>query len=112
MPRTALAIQQITRNNGAQLVSVVPDAANGNNYVNDGRTELIVHNGDAAPHSVTIKSVPAGDYGRSGDIVVAVAAGERAALGPFDKVGFNQADGTVNVDWTSSVSMKVATRQF
>jgi hypothetical protein len=110
MPRTAIAIQKIAANSGAQLVSVTPDAGNGNNFTNDGRTELIVHNSDAAPHTVTVKSV-ACSHGRTGDIAVPVAAGERAFLGPFDPGGFNQSDGTVNVDWTASTGMKVATRQ-
>lgn len=110
MPRTSIAIQSIPRNGGAQLVSVTPDAANGNSFTNDGKTELIVHNGDAAPHTVTVRSVN-DPYGRTGDVAVPVAAGERAFLGPFEQNLFNQADGTVNVDWTASTSMKVATRQ-
>jgi hypothetical protein len=106
MPRTAIALQTITRNAGAVLTEVTPDAVNGNNFVNDGKTELVVHNGDAAPHTCTVRSV-ACSHGRTGDIVTVVAAGKRAVIGPLDQNAFNQPDGTVNVDWDASTSVKV-----
>lgn len=110
MPRTAIAVQTVQANKAAQLTSVTPDAVNQNNFVNDGNTELVVHNGDAAAKTVTIASVPC-EHGRTGDVAQVVAAGERAILGPFDKLLFNQADGTVNVDWSASTNVKVAARK-
>jgi hypothetical protein len=112
MPRTSIAIQSVTGNNGAQLTSVTPDAVNGNMFDNDGKTRLVVHNGDATSKTVTITGVPC-SHGRSGNIVQAVAAGERAVFGPFDQNLFNQPgptdQGKVYVDWSASTSVKVGT---
>jgi len=110
MPRTAIAVQAVQKNKAGQLTSVTPDAVNQMNFVNDGETELVVHNGDGSAKTVTIVSVPC-EHGRTGDIVQNVAAGERAILGPFDKLLFNQADGTVNVDFSASTNVKVSARK-
>jgi hypothetical protein len=115
MPRTAIAIQSVPRNGGAVLALATPDAANGNNFANDGKTELVVLNTDAAPHTVTVRSV-ADAFGRTGDVPVVVPAAVGAVpgtafLGPYEQNLFNQPDGTVNVDWTASTGMKVGTRQ-
>lgn len=110
MARTALAIQSIPANSGAQLTSATPDAGNGNYFPNDGQTVLVVYNGDASSKTVTVVSVPC-SHGRSGDVAVTVAAGAQAELGPFQTDTFNQADGTVQVNWSASTSVKVTARR-
>ena len=106
MARTALAVQELPLNSGALLTEATPDAANGNNFPNDGHIELVVHNGDASSKTITVRSV-ACSHGRTGDVVVVVTAGNRAVLGPFATDIFNQVDGSVNVDWSASTSVKV-----
>jgi hypothetical protein len=112
MARTAIAIQSVSGNSGAQLTSVTPDQANGNMFDNDGRTRLVVHNGDATSKTVTITGVTC-SHGRTSNIVQAVAAGERAVFGPFEPSLFNQPgpsdQGKVYVDWSASTSVKVGT---
>jgi hypothetical protein len=112
MPRTAIAIQSVAGNNGAQLNEVTPDAVNGNMFDNDGRTRLVVHNGDAASKTVTVRAI-ACSHGRSVDVSQVVAAGARAVLGPFDPSLFNQPgptdQGKVYVDWSASTNVKAGT---
>jgi hypothetical protein len=114
MARTAIAVQQVAKNSGAQLTSVTPDAVNGNILPNDGNTELIVHNGDASSKTVTITSV-ACSHGRTSNLAVPVAAGERAVIGPLEPGAWNQSGadaGKVYVDWSASTNVKVAARQI
>lgn len=101
MPRTALAVQEIQAGKAAQLAGPAADQANGNSFVNDGHTRLVVKNGDASSRTITVVS-KACSHGRTGDVSQPVAAGEVAVLGPFDPATFNQTDGTVNVDWSAS----------
>jgi hypothetical protein len=116
MPRTAIAIQAIARNNGAQLVSAGADQANGNIFPNDGKTVLVVKNGDASPRTCTIVSV-ACSHGRTQDLAVVVANGEEAVIGPFDAEAFNQKSGAdigqVYVNWSAgtAATVKVTARQ-
>jgi hypothetical protein len=112
MARTAIAIQSVGGNGGAQLTEVTPDAVNGSMFDNDGRTRLVVHNGDAASKTVTIRAVSC-SHGRSVDVVQVVAAGARAVFGPFDQSLFNQPgptdQGKVYVDWSASTNVKAGT---
>lgn len=109
MPRTALAIQEIRRNNGAQLTDNNADVTNGQIFDNDGNTILVVHNGDASSRTCTVKGV-ACSHGRTADVAVAVAAGARAEIGPFDQALFNQSGadaGKVHVDWSAATPTTV-----
>lgn len=114
MARTALAIQDIPANSGAQLVTAAPDSANGNMFDNDGTVELVVRNGSGAPVTPTIVSVPC-SHGRSGDQAPAIAAGAMAVLGPFSPDLFNQRSGVdagkVYVNWSASASVTVTARR-
>lgn len=111
MPRTAIAVQSVQRNKGAQLASATPDVGNGNSFVNDGKTVLVVTNRSGVTVNVTVRSV-ACSHGRTLDVVVPVVAGADGEVGPFDINIFNQADGTVNVDWDVSASIKVTPRSI
>ncbi len=113
MAKTALAIQDIPANSGAQLTEATPDAVNGNMFPNDGNVVLVVTNSDAAAKTVTVASVPC-SHGRTGDVVVNVAASSRAEIGPFSTDLFNQRAvdaGNVYVSWSASVNVKVCARR-
>lgn len=105
MPRTSLAVQTIVRNSGAQCAEPGADQANGNVFINDGKTRLIIRNGDASPRTATVRSVLC-SHGRSGDITCGpIAAGTSAECGPFDIPLYNQSDGiSVNVDWSAGTT--------
>ncbi len=73
---------------------------------NNGRQLLLVQNTDAGAQTVTITSVARN--GRTGDITTySLAAGEFAIFGGFDRAGFNQSDGTVQVE-ASDAAVKCA----
>lgn len=108
MAREALAVETLP-NHGSVTLAATAAHADGNAFVNDGKTLLIVRNGDVAPKEVTVKSVPC-SHGRAGDVVKTVAAGATAVLGPFDQSGFNQAGadvGKVFVDYDAVTTVTV-----
>lgn len=110
MPRTNIAIQEVAKNAGAELTETNADQANGQMFENDGRTVLVVRNGDASTRTVTVVGV-ACSHGRTANIAVAVQAGRVAELGPFDRDLFNQPSGAdqgkVYVDWSASTPTTV-----
>lgn len=110
MPRTSIALQSIPKNNGAQITTVAADAANGMQFPNDGTVELHIAQG-AGARVVTVRSV-ACSHGRTGDVVISVAANTQATGGPFDPALFNQ-PGTnlVNVDFDAATNTTIGAPQ-
>lgn len=106
MPRTALVVQAIQKNNGAQLVNAGADQANGNSFVNDGATTLVIQNGDASPRTLTVHSVSC-SHGRTGDLSIVIAASAQCKVQSLEKGLFNQADGTVQLDWSAGTTSAV-----
>lgn len=109
MPLTSIAVQAIAKNAGAELVDVNADQANGNKFLNDGRTRLVITNGDGSPRTATVTSV-ADPFGRTGDVAVIVTNGKSAVIGPFDPLLFNQADGTITLNWSAGTTTAVKVR--
>ena len=66
-------------------------AAGGDSFANDGKTFLIVNNGDASPIDVTIDAKGDCDQGFDHDVVVAVAATTEIQIGPFPTRRFSGA---------------------
>lgn len=89
MPRVAIPIQEIARNNGAEAVDVNADQANGHYFDNDGNTLIVAHNGDGVSRDVTFVS-KACSHGRTGDKVISVAAGKRMVFPALDPDLWNQ----------------------
>jgi len=54
----------------------------------DSKTSVLAVNSDTAPHDVTITSAPDTPFNRAVDLVVTLAAGEIALLGPFKRAGW------------------------
>ena len=89
MARTAIAVQEIGLNAGATITWTNSDQANGMIFANDGRTVLLVKNGDASARVVTIASV-ADEAGRIGDQVPSVAAAATYCFGPLRPAWWSQ----------------------
>lgn len=110
MPRTVIAIQEVAKNKGAELTDVSADQANGMMFDNDGRTVLIVQNGDGVTRTVTAVSV-ACSHGRTLDVAQAIVTLKRGILGPFDMDQFNQKSGAdqgkVYVDFSAGTTSAV-----
>lgn len=107
MPRTAIPVVNPNKNAGGIVAPTAADNGNGMSFVNDGDTLLMVEGTGAI--TVTVKSV-ADALGRTGDVVQILASGDLGQFGPLDPGGFNQADGTVNVDLTSANGKVYAVR--
>lgn len=86
-------------------------AANGDQFINNGRTWLSVKNGDSASHTVTVTCVGTCSYGLNTpahDVVVAIAAGAERIFGPFDPTRFNDGTGRCSIVYSALTSMTVA----
>lgn len=99
MARTPLPVMPAART-GTQLAFTPSDQVNGNSFLNDGQTVLIVRNPTGAPINITLRTtlVADGDL-KLPDRVVSVPNGIVALLlGAFVQGTYNQADGSVFVD--------------
>ena len=85
----------------ADLVPTAVVAADDAQFQNDGDIFLVVENGGVGAETLTVVSV-ASEYGRTGDIDIAPAAGEKRVAGPFPPHLFNQSDGYVHLDTADS----------
>lgn len=86
------------------------DAANGNEFTNNGRALIeITNGGTGSPITATI--ITNGTYSVGSvayaiaDLAVSIASGVTKVCGPFDTTLFNSATGTVQIDWSSGTSM-------
>ena len=113
MARTNIAIQNVDANEQLTPTFSAMDDVNDHDFVNTGRELVIVQNDDGSPHTVTIVSKGDPVYGRTGDLVKAVAAGAREIFGFLNPSGWNQAAGSlVHVDIDDDTSMTVAVCQI
>lgn len=100
MARTALAVTQLKQNNyavqaGDLAVPFASDLANGNAFQATGQEILLAQNTDAAPHNMTVTSVP-DHLGRTQDIAsYSVPANSSAAIEASVMEGWKQADGNI-----------------
>jgi len=109
MAATALTVVEIPRwGIGVDPGYESADSANGNSFVNDGKTRLIVRNGGGSSINVTVTS-PASPLTANEQLakVTAVPAGEDRIFGPFKRAVFND-DGAVIVDFSDDTSVTVA----
>jgi hypothetical protein len=112
MARTNIPIEEIPANGGSlEITGIAGDATNDHSFVNDGRTLLYVKNGDVSAKQATVVSV-SDQFGRTGDEVLSVTAGETALFGPFLPAIWNQAGGVVNVDLDADTSVEVAAVRY
>lgn len=110
MARTLIAATTVPANGGeAAITWTNADAVNGMYFANDGKTVLLIKNGDVATHTATVTSV-ADPFGRTGDVAMATIAGATNAAGPFPPNLFTQRDGTgqVLVGFDAGTSVTVA----
>ena len=110
MSQTALVIEKPGLV-AAALTNAAADGVNGNFFINNGRTLLVIKNGGASSITATVTSVP-DPYNRTGDVPVTVAAGAEMVVGPFEQTLFNQASGAgaggVLLAWSDATSVTVS----
>lgn len=106
MARTALAVTPAART-GTPLAFTASDQVNGNSFINDGQTVLIVRNTSGAPVNITLRTIFTADGDlKIPDRVVSIPNGIVAMLlGAFVPSFYNQADGSVSVDCAASLQL-------
>src|SRR5688500_167062 len=103
MARTALTPQSFTSAGAVPAYSAAN--ADGHSVVNSGRTLLHVKNGGGSSINVTIQTPGSVDGLALPDKVIAVANGAEKIIGKLATNVYNQADGTVNVDFSAVTSV-------
>jgi hypothetical protein len=114
MPRTALTVQDSGRITPlTNSTRHTPDVANGNSFIDDGKTILIVINGGAGSTVLTVDVPQLYDT----DLVIpnrtyTITAGQRKIIGPFSAM-YRQTDNNIqnqvliNFDVSTSVTVEV-----
>jgi len=89
-------------------------AAGGDAALNDGRVILLINNGDASSHTVTVTAQTTsfddqqyGDATKS-DASILVPAGSEALIGPFAPQAFNDSNGDIQITYDAVTSMTIA----
>lgn len=110
MARTTLTVTTTAASGTVWPAMSAADAANGNQFTNDGRTGMIIANGGGAPITATITTNNTYNVGSTtyavNDLTVVVATGTSKIVGPFDRTLFNSS-GSVLVDWSNDTLVTV-----
>lgn len=108
MARTDIPVQSMDPNGNVLITMTAADSSNNMEFLNDGRTVLMVVQGGSGTPTVTVVSV-ADAIGRTGDIVRATSINTTRVYGPFSpKSAWNQTNGKVNLDLDTSTGTTVA----
>jgi hypothetical protein len=108
MARTLIALQVVATTGLAPTYGAV-DQPNGNYFDNlAGDRCLHVKNASGGGLTVTIQTPATMDGEPVAELAVSVPAGQERMIGPFSKRTFNQADGSVYVDWSTGGSITAA----
>jgi hypothetical protein len=109
-----LTIQSLSDEDGG-AITFASAAAGGDKYVWDSRAAIVIQNGDASAHTVTVTaaytSINDATYGEltRSDIVLSVAAGAVAIIPPVNVAFRNAADSNkVALTYDAVTSLKVA----
>ena len=93
MSRTELTVTEIERTGVDAAATLEAANADGEKFLNDGKTFLEVLNTNAATCTVTAVSTRTIDGLAVADLEVAVEQNERLFIGPFPRDTFNQPSG-------------------
>lgn len=111
MARVAIAVQDLAANAGATITLAAADATDNMKFLNDGETILIIKNAGAGAVSVTVVSVAEPQFGRTGNIILSVAAAAEGIFNRLAPIGYNQKSGAdqdnVQVDFDIDTSVTV-----
>lgn len=106
MARTLVTVTAVNRTGSdITILANAATASDGDNFPNNGKTFLIVTNGAGAPITVTVQTPRTVDGLAVAEYTNTVTNATTEIFGPFPVDTFNQADGTVYVDWSSATSI-------
>lgn len=98
-------VQQVARTGVEPTYNAV---ASSDEFANNGRTVLLVNNGSGASINVTVVTPITVDGLALSDRIVAVPAGEERVIGPFPRNTYNDSDGNVTVEFSSTTTVTCA----
>jgi hypothetical protein len=101
-----LTVQTVTNSGVEPTYNAV--AALGDEFVNDGKTEIHAKNDSVGDIVVTAAAVNACSLGTLHDIAVTVPAGEERRIGPFNRTIYNDANGKVQLTYDDVTSLTIA----
>lgn len=109
----ALLSTQVMAANGvlSAITFSATDATDGDSFVNDGQTYLLVVNTGAGPESLDVTGVAAMDSGRTETQTVTMLAGAEAWIGPFKARNWNNGLGQVDI-LSTSTDVEVAVLRY
>jgi len=111
MARTAITVQTIPAyGNPLEDISwTAADATNDHQFVNDGRSLLLIKNGHTSPITTTVVGVAnIRTYNAAPSIDIATTNAKESIAGPFPTDAFNQAGGIVHIDLTADTNLELA----
>lgn len=94
----------------ANAITWANAAGGGDEFANTGKELLLVShtNGGGSTVTLTITTEATSDGLAVADRTVSIAAGSFHVLGPFPKGIYNDADGNVNLAWSSATDIDIA----
>ena len=109
MARTALVVNEVVHG-GLDLTDALAAAnVDGHSIQNTGQEAIVVDNGDASPISVTVVTPLTRNNLAVADEVIVCAANVQTIIGPWkDTQLYNQADQTVDIDFSAVANIEVA----
>jgi len=111
MPAVPITVNTLTNwgGVGSDLTTTAGDATNDHTLENNGRTLLLVYNGDVGAHTITITGVASPtNYGSAPTISSSIGAGEIWLFGPFNPAAYNNSSGVVAIGLTTATSIQLA----
>lgn len=111
----AIAVTTVTTTSPISDVISKEQAATsgGDTAVNDGNTYLVVKNGDASSHTITVTptlstlTMPGVGQVTVSTSATAVAAGKEAIIGPFAPSAWNNANGSISITYDAVTSVTI-----
>jgi len=110
MVATAFTVTTTTTAGVTVPAAASVDNTNGNSFVNSGRELIQITNASAGAITITfvtqnVYTTPGGVAYNIADLAVSLANATTRAYGPFDKTLFNDANGLVQLSYSSGTSI-------
>lgn len=114
MAYTDLTVLVADRDGVSVADAVMTDAvAGGHQFINDGATQLLIQNTNAATRTITISTPNTVDGNAIADLAFTIAATTgRLLTATFPRTIYNQSDGKVRVDYSATAGVKIAAVQI
>lgn len=111
MARTAITVTEVSTVSAANpLAFDTGDSTNDMEFINDGKTWLLIDNDTGGAAVITIPVAAASEDVGFSDTSYTISAGDFVAIPPFEVSNYNQSGGVVHVNMDANVKI-IAVRQ-